>query len=336
MNATLRQRLIRVGWLLLLGVLLLVALQNAPLADIAASLRQLQPWQLLVILALDGLAVVLVTMRWWVIVRTRNAHVPLLPLVGYRMAAFSLSYFTLGPQVGGEPLQVLYLQRNYGLGFARATSAVIVDKLLEFITNFIFLTLGLYALFRVGIFSQNGMQATVGMIPVVLLLFWPLIHLVLLYRKRYPLAALLHWLALRVGKRKWMRLLIVSEYMAGAFCRQNPRALFLSLAVSLLSWLVMAYEYSLMAHFLQISLDFWQLLSVLTALQLAFMIPVPAGLGTMEFAQIFVIQTFGYSYALGISLSLLMRARDLLNGVIGLLIAGGSFGGKVKKQEVLE
>lgn len=336
MNATVRQRLIQVGWLVLLGALLWIALQNAPLADIWASLRQLQLWQLIVILALDVLALVLMTMRWWIIVRAKSRAVPLAPLVAYRIAAFALSYFTPGPQVGGEPLQVLYLQKNYGLGFARATSAVIMDKLLEFFTNFLFLAFGLYAVFRVGILSESGMQATVSVIPLLALLFWPPIHLVLLSQKRYPLSAVLQWLARWFGQRNWMRLLTVSERMAGLFCRQHIGALLLSLTVSMLSWLVMAYEYALMAHFLQIALDFWQVMAALTALQLTFMLPIPAGVGVMELGQVLVIRALGYPDALGISLSLLMRARDLFNGGVGLLIAGGAFSGKAKKQEVLE
>lgn len=343
MNPTVRQRLIQLGWLLLLGGLLWIALQNAPLADIWASLSQLTLWQLFVILVLDVIAFVLVTMRWWLVVRAKNPHVPLLPLVAYRMAAFALSYFTPGPQVGGEALQVLYLQKNYGLGFARATSAVIMDKLLEFFTNFLFLAFGLYAIFRVGIFAQSevqaavrGIQPLVSLVPLVVLLLWPPIHLILLSQKRYPLSVLLQWLSRYFGQRNWMRLLIVSERMAGMFCRQNPSALFLSLVASLLSWLVMAYEYSLMAHFLQIPLDFWQVLAALTALQLTFMLPIPAGVGVMEIGQVLVLQALGYPAALGISLSLLMRGRDLFNGGVGLVIASGAFSGKAKKQPVLE
>src|SRR5262249_39733451 len=96
-----RQWLIRLGWFVLLGGLLWLALRNAPLADIWASLQQLTLPQLLIILALDVLALILVTMRWWIIVRAESRALPLLPLVAYRLAAFALSYFTLGPQVGG-------------------------------------------------------------------------------------------------------------------------------------------------------------------------------------------------------------------------------------------
>ncbi len=325
MSKTARRRLIRLGWIALLGVLLWLALQNAPLAEIWASLQQLTLAQLVAILILDVIACILMTMRWWIIVRAENSAVPLLPLVAYRMAVFALSYFTPGPQVGGEPLQVLYLQKNYGLSYARATSSVIMDKLLEFLTNFLFMGIGLYAVSRVGIFSGNEIRATVSLVPLTALLFWPPVHLILLYNGRFPLSAILRALQTRFGPKKWMRLMIVSERMAGAFCHRYPKKLLASLAVSLLSWMVMALEYSLMAGFLHISLDFWQTLAALTALQLVFLLPIPAGLGAMELSQVLVMRALGFSDALGISLTLLMRARDLFNGLIGIVIAGRGF-----------
>jgi glycosyltransferase 2 family protein len=320
-----RQGWVRLGWFALLGGLLWIALQNAPLVDIWASLQRLTLGQLAIIFILDVIVCVLVTMRWWIIVCAESSAVPLLPLVGYRMAAFALSYFTPGPQVGGEPLQVLYLQKNYGLGYVRATSAVIMDKLIEFLTNFLFLGIGLYAVSRVGIFSGNEIKATVSMIPLVALLLWPLAHIILLYNRRFPLSTILRVAQARFGRRNWIRLLMVSERMAGAFCRRHPQMLLASLGVSLLSWIGMAFEYSLMARFLQISLDLWQVLAALTALQLAFLLPLPAGLGALELSQVLVMRALGLPDALGISLSLLMRARDLFNGGIGLLVASRAF-----------
>jgi len=77
--------------------------------------------------------------------------VPYFPLLAVRVAVFGVSYFTLGPQIGGEPLQVLALQRKYGLTYTRATASVLMDKLLEFLVNFLLLAVGLTAVFQAGI-----------------------------------------------------------------------------------------------------------------------------------------------------------------------------------------
>jgi uncharacterized membrane protein YbhN (UPF0104 family) len=50
-------------------------------------------------------------------------------------------------------------------------------------------------------------------------------------------------------------------------------------------------------------------------------LPVPAGLGALEASQVFALQALGYDAALGLSLSLLIRLRDLLFGGLGLALA---------------
>ena len=128
----------RLFWLALLAALLFWALQNAPLSEIWNSLKLLRLWQIGVLLALNSVIFLLIAARWWLIVRAEAPRVPFLPLVVYRLAAFGMSYFTPGPQVGGEPLQILYLKNGYGLTTVRATAAVFMDKLLEFLANFLF------------------------------------------------------------------------------------------------------------------------------------------------------------------------------------------------------
>ena len=146
-----------------------------------------------------------------------------------------------------------------------------------------------------------------------------------MYSGRYPLSALLRRLPARLSGLKLVRLIIISEHMAGAFTRRHLGMLLASVAVSLLSWLSMLVEYGLMLAFLHIHLDFWQTLAGLTALQLSFLMPLPAGLGALEASQVLVMTMLGYSAAAGISLSLLIRARDILLGGFGLLLAGGAY-----------
>ncbi len=314
----------------ILGLLLWWALRTVPLTDLWDTLKQLRFWQIGVLLLINMLVLIAMTARWWVILRVEYPKIPFLKLVRYRLAVFGLSYFTPGPQVGGEPLQVIYLQRNHNVTFARATAVVIMDKLLEFLANFILLGIGLTAAVRVGLVTRGGTQALGSLIPLAAILLWPLVHLVMLYRGRYPVSALMRAAMSLTKKQKWMRLIIVSERMAGAFTRRHPLALLTALGFSLLSWAGMAAEYFLMAGFLQAQLTAEQALAALTAALFAFLMPLPGGLGALEASQVYAMTAFGHSAAVGIGISLLMRARDILNGGLGLLLAGVQ-SGKNKK-----
>ena len=301
--------------------LLYFALRNAPLAEIWEAVRQLQHWQIAILIAINVSIYLLITLRWWIIVRTGNKSISYFPLVLVRVAVFGISYFTLGPQIGGEPLQVLYLQRKYGMTYTHATSTVIMDKLLEFLANFFLLAIGLTAIFEAGILSGNASKPLVSLIPVAAVMSWPFIHIALMVRGIYPVGAALRLALSRFGNPKWMRFIVASEQMAGRFCKRSPRSLWMATAASLAAGAGMITEYIFITSFLGIDLQSWQTVAAWTTSWLAFLVPLPGGLGSLEASQVFTLGAFGISAALAIGVTLLIRARDLLIGGLGLLLA---------------
>ena len=315
------KRLSRGLIIIVLLVLLYLAFRNAPLIQIWNTLHQLQLWQIILILAIDLIIYLFVTARWWLIVQAENKNISYLPMIGVRVSVFAISYFTIGPQVGGEPLQVIYLQRKYGLTYTRATSTVVMDKLLELLANFILLVFGVMGILQAGILSRNGSPPLVSLIALSALVAWPLIHIVLLYKKIYPLSASLEKISF-VQNTKAVRFIRAAEHLAGRFCQRQTRALLAALFVSILAAIGMVSEYFLMTSFLQVHLSFWQTVAAWTAGWLSFLVPLPGGLGALEASQVFALGFFGISAASAISVILAMRARDLLIGGLGLLLAG--------------
>ena len=61
---------------------------------------------------------------------------------------------------------------------------------------------------------------------------------------------------------------------------------------------------------------------VLPAARVAFLLPVPAGLGALEAGQVLAMQALGINPAVGIGLSLLIRSRDIIFGGLGLWWGG--------------
>jgi len=301
----------------ILALLLYFALRNAPLAEIWETIRQLKLWQIFALIGINAAIYALITLRWWVIVRAEAKSIPYVPLLAVRVAVFGVSYFTLGPQIGGEPLQVLYLRYHHGLTYTRAAASVVMDKLLEFLANFILLAVGLTAVAEAGIFSVTGGQLSAAWAALAALMLWPLIHIILMYRGVYPIRFVLRALS----RAKWSRFIIAAERLAGAFCQRHLRALFVAAFVSLLAAAGMVIEYMLITSFLQIRLPFWQTVSAWTAGWLAFLVPLPGGLGALEASQVFALGAFGIAAASAIGVTLLMRARDILIGGLGLYFA---------------
>ena len=322
MKQSILKWLVRLLAVVILGLLIWWAAYNVPLTEIWSAIRGLQVWQIAILLAANAILYVLVTLRWWLIVRADAMRVPYLPLLSVRLSVFAVSYFTFGPQVGGEPLQVLFLQRKYGLTFTRATASVLMDKLLEFLVDFLLLPIGLTAIFRAGILAENGFTFSWELIGLFLLILWPPVHILLLYYHRYPITALVRAIPFISKRAKASRFLRAAEWLAGNFCRRHLPNLLGALGVSLLAGAGMVAEYALMASFLGIHLPFLKTVAAWAAGWLSFLMPLPGGLGALEASQIFVLGRFGVHNATAISMILLMRGRDLLIGGIGLLLAG--------------
>ena len=310
--------------LALLGGLLWWALRNAPILDIWNSVRQLQAWQIAALLALNAALYVLITLRWWFIVHAESRQVAFLPLIGVRLSVFGISYFTLGPQVGGEPLQVWYLRRNYNLTLTRATASVVMDKLLEFLVNFVLLAFGLAAATGAGVLSDTTGLGRWGLLGLGALTLWPPVHLVLLYKRHYPLAALARTLPFVDKDARLVRFVRACEWLVGTFCRRRPAALLAAFGASLLAGVGMVAEYALLISFLNVHLPFWRTVAAWTSGWLAFLMPLPGGLGALEASQVLVLGLFGYAASTAIGVTLLMRGRDILIGGLGLLLAGGA------------
>jgi uncharacterized protein (TIRG00374 family) len=114
------------------------------------------------------------------------------------------------------------------------------------------------------------------------------------------------------------QLIQTSEDQATHFCRERPFTLALALIVSIMSWLAMVAEYWLMLTFLGGPVTAVTIIILLTAARIAFLLPAPGGLGTLEASQLLAFAAVGLNPAIAVSLSLLIRGRDVLLGGAGL------------------
>lgn len=316
-------------WLTAL-VLFLWALRATPLAETWQVARRLGIGQIFILVLVNALILLLLTSRWWLLLWALGRRLPFFHLFGYRLAAFGVSYFTPGSHFGGEPLQVYLVERRHHLPWATTVASVAMDKLLDLLVNFTFLSVGLIVAVRWRLLAG---------IIVPEMIFWPLLLLAMpagylgaVWGGRRPLAALLR-LALRLpwwqrwpgGRLRYQQIVSVtlaSEDQINRLCRRAPLMISLTLLLSVLAWLLMMGEYWLMLLFLGVKLDLTQMIVALFAARAAILLPLPGALGALEFSQILAMRALGFGPAAGLSASLVIRARDILLGTMGLWWGG--------------
>lgn len=299
-------------------------LREIPLPRIAESLSRLNLIAFAGLFLLNGLIIGLFSSRWWVILHAQGERRNYLRLVLYRLAAFSVSYFTPGPQFGGEPLQIFLLQKKEKISASAAVASVSLDKLFELLANFTFLFIGVLTILFTGILVDKP-APTLLLLPAGLLML-PIGYLLALARGSRPFSTTVFMLAKKANNAsrplKLAQTIGSAEKLIADFSREKPAALVASGLLSILIWSLMVAEFHLTQWWLGASLNLPGTVIALTASRLAFLLPLPGGLGTLEASQILVMERLGVDPALGISLSLVIRTRDVIFGSIGLLLGG--------------
>jgi uncharacterized protein (TIRG00374 family) len=307
----------RLAWLLL-PVLLWWSLKDVPFQAVRQSLGQLQEWQVAVLFGLNLLIFLLISGCWWLILQSNGHRMPFWRLTAYRLAGFALSYFTPGPQVGGEPLQVLLLTRRHQIPSAAAISSVFMDKLIELLSNFAFLVLGLLVISAAGLAAGS---IPIWVLPLVSLLSMAA-HLALLWQGKTRFTWLAHRLAQKFPHHRMVQSIKAAiqpvEAEMLSICHSSRGFILKVLSASLLVGLGLLGEFALMLWFVGLPLNLAQVILALTLARLAFLVPLPGGLGALEASQVLSMKLLGFSPALGISLCLIIRARDLILGGTGL------------------
>lgn len=306
-------------WLLLIFGLALAwhALRGVAWAEAWGMLVGLGPCAILSILVINLLMLPVMTTRLWLLLRTLDRPVGLLSVCAYRCAANAVSYLTPGPHFGGEPLLVYLLHNRHEIPLAAATTVVALDRLLELIASLVVLTLCLIAIALAGGGPFAGSHE-VGIVIAIMAVFAAL--LAALFTGGRPLARLVS-LGGRFGRiRPWLEAVNQGEAMAEALFQQHRRQFFLANLLSLGHWLGVFAEFWLMAFLLGFPLSFGHLTAIVVVARLAFLTPLPAGIGVLESALPWLTATLDQGSALGLSLCLIIRFRDVLFSLAGLLL----------------
>lgn len=311
------------AWLIAL-LLVVHTLSSASLREIGETLGNLGLLQITVLILVNIGIIFAFGLRWWWLLRSTGNRVPYLAILRYRLASFGVSYFTPGPQFGGEPLQVYYLRKNHAIPLPVTLASLSLDKLLELLANFTFLAVGLIIVLQGGhsdLRNNNSLP-----VIVVLLALLPWIYLTLLFLDFRVFTRLSKIFSPKAGVnaklQAALQTICESENEMANYCQKHPLSLIGLMIVSALVWAALVLEYWIALAFLGAHLNLETTLVFIVAARLAFLTPLPGGLGALEYSQLFAAQTLGLEAALGASIGMIIRARDIIFGIIGLLWGG--------------
>lgn len=309
---------------LFLGIALFigVVLQTG-LSAIWSTLRQFSFLNFLFFLFLSTLNFGLYTLRWDIILRHihHDPHdkIPFGRLFLHRMSAFALSYLTPTAQTGGEPLRMMMLQHD-GIRSRTAVSSVIIDKALEFAALIVFISVGVgLALFDGSLPAKTETLFYILLAVFALLVFWFYFSSV---KDIGFFSSILRFTRLN----RFSRLKAIEEKFIGverqmsAFYKDHLMVFIFLILISLVISAFLLLEHYLVARFMGVRLTFFQTFLVSTIPYIAYMVPIPGGLGLLEGGHAAIFSLLGVNINAFV-LVFIIRMRDLVFVMVGLLHA---------------
>ncbi|MEM9134692.1 MAG: lysylphosphatidylglycerol synthase transmembrane domain-containing protein [Actinomycetota bacterium] len=286
--------------------------------DVRRLLSNFTVQGVLVLIAVRVIIIGVLSSRWRLFLSAYGYLTRMLSVMSYSLVGFGLSYFTPGPQWGGEPAQVQLVRTREEVSTAHAVASLGLDKLLAAISQGSLLAVGL-VLVVVG--DYGGDFGWRGLLPVFALAGFPLLYMTAIWRGRRPLTRLLR--RFDGGRRLAAtgRTVAEMEAQVSDLCRNQGTVFWRGVVLSFVIWpILLGIEFWLALFFLGTTLTIPEVVIVVAASRIAMFTPIPAGVGVLEASQLFAMEIIGQSPALGVALSLLIRARDVVAGTSGLLL----------------
>jgi uncharacterized protein (TIRG00374 family) len=308
------------AWLAALGLAAWI-LSRLPFTSLLQTVTDLQPLQWLSWITLNLIVISLLAGRWLVLTLAMALPCRFLQLLRVRQAGQVISFVTPGPQFGGEPLQVYWLWQRYAVPGHAAFLAVGLDRVYELWINFAVLLLAVLTLLT----SRSVTFVDWHIIAFVLLGLILLMGLFGWYLLRKPLH-IRYWIKRLTSRWKnhkrlrrldthWSQL---NDLLRKVATTQRP-ALGLALGLSLLAWVGMIAEFWLLLSFVDVPLDLATFVFLFTVVRLAFLLPLPGGVGSVEAGLFWAFQALALPLPAAAGLILLMRLRDVV-----ILLAGAA------------
>ena len=250
--------------------------------------------------------------RWSFILRQMGHPVGFGALIRGRMGANFLSYITPGPQFGGEPFQVYCLVRRRQVPVEAASASVAVDRLLELMGTLLFLSLGGAVVLPSLVENRAAMLTVMAVMAGVVLFIGILLYT--LATGGAPFSRLIGRAAQLVGRRKGVQKLVTflqtGERQASGILTDRLCGWYA--LGGLLQWSGFLAELWMIYAFMGTPLGVYALLTVAVAARLAFLLPLPGGLGALEASQMLALTSLGGDSAVAAAACGIMRVRDLV------------------------
>lgn len=297
------------GWLI----------RDLPFTDILESVSNLSIQQWFYWTTLNLLIIFVFVWRWMALTSGLKLNLSFIHLLCLRQAGQSVSFITPGPQFGGEPLQIYWLWKKFLISPGNSFLALAVDRFFELWINLTVLLFGiLFLIFSgSGLTNWNSAALIIGLAMLLLcFLAWCAV------RRNETIAKIINNIGLRwLGSKRLSNINFHWNEITNSLqiLLKNKVALLVALLLSITGWVLTFFELYLVLSFFDIYLNIIDFTLLLVAMRVAFLLPLPGGIGTLEASVILVFSVIALPETAAAALLALIRFRDVIVISLGFM-----------------
>ncbi len=317
----LNKKALKIAASIILGVtLFIVVVLKYPFKQVFSTFSHITPLLVIVYLCVSFSIMLLFAIRWRFVLKTFGHNLSFSEAFSFRVIEYGISYLTPSGKAGGEPVRAALLTRK-GIKFKEGLAAVVADKSIEMSVSVLFFIFGLLTL-AIDYALPRGLNILLIVLSLFLLyLLWKFYSRIL--QGKPVFTALYQFLRLHKVKflLKYQQVIADFEKPIIKFYNQEKKAFFVALSISLLSLCLSIVEYKILMLMLGINAPLSIVFIVFSVVGIAFLVPVPMGLGSLEAFQASLFSVLGLGSAAGVGLAMITRARDLLWVLVGVILS---------------
>ena len=272
-----------------------------------------------VIVGISLLSLFIENWKWREVLNAQGVRVPFFGLLAIFCVGWAASYLAPMALVGSEISRGYFLNKKYGVSWPKGISSVVINRILSWTMNLIFIFGGLsFFLSSIGLLSKK--MSVVLFVPLFVFTFAASAFYIYSFGRGKGPKSLLGFFSRRADKSAgpWREVFEVEQEILGFFKPKNP-ALWRTLAISFLKMAVVLLRTWILVFFLARAINFLPAVSLLGFSLLTAMIPIPANLGSHEAVQALAFGLLGLGEGQAVAFTMVIRASELLVAFIGAL-----------------
>ncbi len=283
--------------------------------DIFQPFLLIRYWQGFVIILLTLIIFLFNILCWQFILKSQGYNVSLSTLGDVWTAGFAISYLTPIAFLGGEVFMSLTLRKKTSISCKKNIPSIIILRILNGATVLLISLFGIFAfLSLMGILSNK-------IIITAIIVLGLLIFIIFYFHKRLRIENISKDFFKYLNKKivpKGNSIIEIEKEISSFFNLSN-KTIWHSLGIIFIIFFLRITRLWLIVLFISgITISFFQILAIFAFVSMAYFLPLPAALGSLEASQSFVFVSLGLGAGMGAAFSLILRAAELFLAFIGI------------------